>query len=122
MNNIYKKLKPKRKYKRTPKCANLAGVCTWEKCRCNYPLMEPETKAKIDEYLHHRQKVIKRKREVELQKLDNEIEDIIAKDYVNYNFVGAYRKQKIKQEKYEKLCWKVLWGLCALLLIISLII
>jgi len=73
MNAIYKKNVHKRKYIRKPLCANLGGICEFSHCRCNYPLIQPETRARIDEYLHHRQRVIKRKREVELQKLDNEI-------------------------------------------------
>lgn len=71
MNTIYKK-NTKRKYVRKPLCANLSGICEFNHCRCNYPLIQPETRARIDEYLHHRQRAIKRRKEVEMAKLDNE--------------------------------------------------
>lgn len=122
MNAIYNKLKPKRKYTRKPKCLNLAGLCTWEKCRCNYPLMQPETKAKIDEYLHHRQKVIKRKRDIELLKLDfeNAIDEHNEKEA--NKIIGEFRRRRERQARYEKWCWRALWALCATLLILSLFI
>lgn len=122
MNAIFNKLKPHRKYHRKPMCENLTGICTFEKCRCFYPLMEPETKAKIDEYLHHRQKVIQRRREIELQKLDKENlwddEDGQTCDMP----IGNYRLQKERQAKYEKWAWRALWVLCGLVLLAGLFI
>jgi hypothetical protein len=118
MNTIYNKLSPKRKYHRTPKCANLAGVCTFEKCRCNYPLMEPETKAKIDEYLHHRQRVIKRRRDIELNKLDNEMDHYCP----IWPPESEYKKQYLRRKKYELMAWRVLWILCGLVLLIGVLI
>lgn len=73
MNAIYQKSKTKRKYVRKPLCNNLNGVCTRDTCRCNYSMKDKLINKKIDEYLHHREKVIKRRREIDLMKLDNEL-------------------------------------------------
>ena len=72
MNQIYNKTRTKRKYVRRPLCANIGKICTREKCRCDMAIKVPKTKAKMDENFLHREKVIKRRREIELNKLDVE--------------------------------------------------
>lgn len=85
----------------------------------------------IDEYLHHRNKAIKRRREIELQRLDNEWgiidEGTIHTTYNEmipgtFGCIGNYRKQKERQAKYEKWVWRALWVLCGILLLTSLFI
>ncbi len=75
MNSIYNKTRPKRKYVRKPLCANLNKICTREKCRCDMAIKAPKTNQKIDDNFLHRQKVIKRRLEIDLQKLDREIDN-----------------------------------------------
>ena len=84
----------------------------------------------IDEYLHHRTKAIKRRREIELQKLDAEndrgglipIEPGIYERAFNVRMEGEYSKQKARQARYEKWCWRALILLAVVLIGISLFI
>ncbi len=75
----------------------------------------------IDEYLHHRQKAIKRRREIELQKLDNEWESRLTLpiEIPSINNKGYYRREKERQTKYEKWAWRALWVLCGLVLLVG---
>lgn len=81
-------------------------------------------KPKIDENLHHREKVIKRRREIELQKLDSEQAFI---DYWNSDapyklkLQGEFAKRKALKAKYKKYLWRVLFFFLALVLLASLI-
>lgn len=80
----------------------------------------------IDEYLHHRTKTIDRRREIELQKLDEEnckhtgtIKDIVG---CNTCYKGQYAKQRQQRITYEKWAWRALWVLCGLVLLAGLFI
>jgi hypothetical protein len=125
-NAIFNKLKPHRKYHRKPMCENLGGICTFEKCRCFYPLMEPETKRQIDENLHHREKVIKRRREIELNKLDYLIVTVDGyvglggKDACNPSqklYVGEFAKRRAQIKKFKRMFWKCLLGFIGLVVL-----
>lgn len=76
----------------------------------------------IDEYLNHRNKAIKRRREIELTKLDNEnIWDDDNGQTCDIP-IGYYRLQKEKQAKYEKWAWRALWTLVGLVLLVGVFI
>lgn len=128
MNIIYNKLKPKRKYHKTPLCGHTDSYCDMEHCRQKYAIKEPKTKAKIDENLHHREKVIKRRREIELQKLDadNITFDIDeAKNSLKpyrFSYIGEFAKRKQQIKRYKKMFWKCLLILIALPILYVLII
>lgn len=96
MNNIIKKLGTKRRYIRHPLCANLSGICEFNKCRCDYSIKTPKGKLPpLDKHLHHRQKVIKHIRKIDLQKLDNEIEpDRVWVGGLNHRIKGYVPSKK----------------------------
>lgn len=126
MNTIYQKCKPKRKYKKLPPCGHRNEICDMEHCRLAYAFKVPKYFPKIDEYLHHRERVIKRRREIELQKLDTENCDECqfeedhsqsCSKYKEYDFIGEYGKRKAQIKKYKmNFYWTllILVGLVAL--------
>ena len=72
MNRILKANTKKRKYHKLPPCGHRNDICDMENCRLQYAIKNPNTKARIDENFTHRNKVIKRRREVDMMKLDEE--------------------------------------------------
>jgi len=95
MNTIIKRCSKKRKYIRKPLCANLNGICDFMTCRCGYAdILDKRAKNSIrkgiDEDMPHRQKVIKRRREVDLIKLDNEI---VIEPSPRIDWCGACKKE-----------------------------
>lgn len=119
MNTIFDKLKPKRKYHKTPTCGHTEGYCDMEHCREKYAIkLNPKkhSQQKIDEYLHHREKVIKRRREIELAKLD--VINIDVDGYVGLGgkdacnpsqrlyIQGEYGKHKQELKKYKRMLVK----------------
>ena len=119
----------KRKYKRHPKCANLDGLCDWNFCRCDYRIKQPKTNAKIDEYLHHREKVIKRRREIVLQQMEagegywgDACNPTQRLDVVNGGlYKGEFAKRKELKAKYKRMWWISLFIFLGLVLLASLI-
>ena len=123
MNTIYNKLKPNRKYTRKPKCANWNGFCTWDKCRCNYAVKVPKgdiTKVNMEEVIH-RGKVVDRRREIELQKLDNENGEVICWDLNRVNYKSRFSEEKENRKKYKRMILKA-FGIIVLILILYILI
>ena len=118
-NAIYEKSRTKRKYHRLPPCGHRNQICDMEHCRLQYAIKIPKDTSKIDEYLHHREKVIKRRREVDLQRLDSEIKDELIP--MTYDYIGEYRKRKELKAKYRRMAWIALFIFLGLVLLASLI-
>lgn len=113
MNQIYNKLRTKRKYVRKPKCKNKLKTCTFEKCRCK-PLKIPKrkkpTESQVEELLH-RQRVIAVKRREFLQAIDAEIEEMEREKPSIYN--ACEFNYKLKEKKSW---WKQLLEFCSQIL------
>jgi len=79
---------------------------------------------KIDKNLHHRVKVVNRKREIEKLKNDMLNEQIFEPTFhgTHPNIAGEYGIRKAKQKRKENVAWICLWVLVLGLLIISLFI
>lgn len=122
-STIYQKLRPKRKYHKTPPCGHTDGYCDMEQCRQKYAIKTPKIVKKIDEYLHHREKVIKRRREILLNKLDAENnEDYgLRSDWSSYPIKGEYAKHKAQIKKYKRMFWRCLFIFMGIVLLASLI-
>ena len=101
MNRIFEKSRPKRKYHKKPSCANLEGVCDYKVCRCGYSnILDKRAKNSIrkgiDEDLPHRQRVIKRRKEIDMMKLDleNAIDEHLEREAPRH-FKGYIPEKKI---------------------------
>lgn len=119
MNSIMKANVKKRKYVRKPKCQNIADICTFRNCRCDYAFKIPKTKQKIDKNFLHRQKVIKRRREIDLNRLDAE-QEFIEQGLKDKDFTPRY-KGYTPPKKFNY--WKIpltigLFGLVCVLYVI----
>ena len=112
MNKIYNSLKRKRKYVRKPLCQNIDGMCTFEKCRCDYAIKVPKTKQVIDENLHHRMKVIKRRRQINAM-----IDDIENRNVDGFKMKG-YVPPKKETESKLMICVFLLAIVLALIIIL----
>lgn len=116
MNNIYEKLRPRRRYVRRPLCANVDGMCSFDKCRCGYGLYNyDQTKINllnnqniIEESLH-RLRVVMRKRQIELYKLDEENLHSDMVDSTLYSFIArGYKPEKKKKVKIMKYIYRAI--------------
>jgi hypothetical protein len=120
MNTIYNKLKPKRKYKRKPLCADINGICSIDKCRCDMGIKILKTKgqAKLDEHLLHREKVIQKIRQKQLQELDNDYlnlkDPVQATNLGHFEIQGEYGKRKEQVKKYKRMMY---WAMIIMLAI-----
>lgn len=112
MNAIYLRNKPKdkvkkRKYVRKPLCENLGGHCTFKKCICHLSVYKNKGLDKpIDEEVLHRDKVIKRRREIELMRLDAENSFIIEQALKDKNFRVIYKGYIPPKRVDNKILWK----------------
>jgi len=130
MNAIYERSRNKRKYTKKPLCGHTEGFCTGDTCRMNYAIKAPKGKLPpLDKTFKHRDKVVKIMRAKELQKLDSELYKVVDNGTLNatynemlpgtFSYIGEYSKQKVRQAKYERMAWRVLWILCGLVLLIG---
>lgn len=109
-----------------PPCGHRNLICDQDHCRMQYAIKEPKGKLPpLDKTFKHRDKVVKRIREIELNKLDAEIHDMGDGTrwwICEIDYKGEYSKQKQRQARYERIAWRVLWTLSGGVLLASLVI
>lgn len=134
MNNIYNKLRSKRRYIRKPTCLNRLGICTFEKCRCFIAIKAPKITSKGVKINHRLQtKVEDRLKEKAKQENDRENEMFFATQYNSgcgvkgcsicdntvIKIIGEHSKHRFICKRYEKMIWLVLGLLCLVALLIK---
>ncbi len=124
MNRVYinKKIEPNTEPK--PLCGHENGICSYIICRIQYAIKPPK-KVLMDKYFKHREKVVKRIREIELARLDAEQEFIqqgqTDKDF-HVVYKGEFAKRKAQIKKYKRMLWRVLFILIGIVVAYPLII
>lgn len=112
-NIIFEKCKTKRHYNRKPKCKNILGLCSYDKCRCKMALKTPKLPSKGIKVNHKLEsKVVDRLKDKakQINDVENEVYHSHMADALIYSFTarGEHSKQRAIRKAYERRIWWVL--------------